>query len=104
MAILNDVSNVTGLKDKNMNNVAEFIEIRQGIESLAKEIAVLVERKTMPESKVRLDKAAELLAKLTALADNDVQEIAVGRLTRLISSLGLKVEALRRVVKKRTIS
>ena len=63
-----------------MNNVAEFIQIRQGIESLAKEIAMLVERKTMPQSKVRLDEATELLVKLTALADNDVQEIAVGRL------------------------
>ena len=90
-----------------MNNVAEFIQIRQGIESLAKEIATLVERKTMPQSKVRLDEATELLVKLTALADNDVQEIAVGRLTRLLGSLGAKVGALKpkkRVVKKQSAS
>ena len=90
-----------------MNNVAEFIQLRQGIESLAKEIATLVERKTMPQSKIRLDEATELLAKLTVLADNDVQEIAVGRLTRLLGSLGTKVGALRpkkRVVKKQSVS
>ncbi len=90
-----------------MNNVAEFIEIRQGIESLAKEITTLVERKTLPQSKVRLDEATQLLAKLTALADNDVQEVAVGRLTRLLGSLGVKVEALKpkkRIVKKQTVS
>ena len=90
-----------------MNNVAEFIQIRQGIESLAKEIAALVERKTMPQSKVRLDEAMALLAKLTALADNDVQEIAVGRLTRLLGHLEAKVGALKpkkRVVKKQSAS
>jgi hypothetical protein len=90
-----------------MNNVAEFIEIRQGIESLAKEITMLVERKTLPQSKVRLDEATQLLVKLTALADNDVQEVAVGRLTRLLGSLGTKVEALKpkkRIVKKQTVS
>lgn len=86
-----------------MNNVAEFIEVRQGIESLAKEIAVLVGRKTLPESKVRLDKAMELLTKLTSLADNDVQDNAVTRLTRLLGSLETKVVALgpkKRVVKE----
>jgi hypothetical protein len=77
-----------------MNNVAEFIEVRQGIESLAQEITVLVGRKTMPESKIRLDKAMELLAKLTSLADNDVQENAVTRLTRTLGSLQTKVVAL----------
>ncbi|OPY64396.1 MAG: hypothetical protein A4E57_03550 [Syntrophorhabdaceae bacterium PtaU1.Bin034] len=90
-----------------MNNVAEFIKIRQGIESLAKEIAVLVEKKIAPESQLRLDKANELLAKLTALSDNDVQEVAVGRLTRLLSSLAKKVGTLspkKQVVKKRPVS
>ena len=75
--------------------------------NLAKEIAMLVERKTMPQSKARLDEATELLAKLTALADNDVQEVAVGRLTRLLGHLGVKVEALKpkkRVVKKQSVS
>jgi hypothetical protein len=89
-----------------MNDVAEFVKIRQGIESLAKEIAILVERKTMPQSKARLDEATELLVKLTSIADNDVQEIAVGRLTRLLGHLGTKVVALgpkKRVAKKQPV-
>jgi hypothetical protein len=90
-----------------MNNVAEFIEIRQRIEFLAKEITGLFERKTMPQSKHKLDEATELLVKLTALADNDVQEIAVGRLTRLLATLGTKVGALtpkKRVAKKQPVA
>jgi hypothetical protein len=90
-----------------MNNVAEFIEIRQGIESLAKEIAVLVDKKIASESQLRLDKANELLTKLTALSDNDVQEVAVGRLKRLMDSLAKKVGTLgpkKHVVKKRPVS
>ena len=90
-----------------MNNVAEFIRIRERIELLAKEIAVFADQKTMPRSKVKLDEANDLLAKLTAMADNDVQEIAVGRLTRLLGKLGTKVGTLRttkRAVKKSTLS
>ncbi len=90
-----------------MNNVAEFIEVRQQIEFLAKEIETLIERKTTNESKTRLDETVELLTKLTAMADNDVQEIAVGRLTRLLAKLGTKVAALearKRVVKKPPVS
>ena len=90
-----------------MNNVAEFIEIRQRIELLAKEIAGLSERKTMPQSQNKLDEATGLLAKLTAMADNDVQEIVVGRLTRLLATLGTKVGALtpkKRVPKKQPVA
>ncbi len=90
-----------------MSNVAEFIEVRQRIEFLAKEIETLIERKTMSESKTRLDESAELLTKLTAMADNDVQEIAVGRLTRLLTKLATKVAALeahKRVVRKPPVS
>jgi hypothetical protein len=86
-----------------MTNVGEFIEIRQQIELLTKQISVSAERKVMPESNHRLEEAAQLLATLTAMADNDVQEIAVGRLTRQLAGLGKKVEALKgkkRVVKK----
>jgi len=78
-----------------MDNITEFVEVRQGIESLAKEIAVLVGRKTLPESKTRLDEAMELLARLAKLAKNDVQENAVARLTSLLGGLQTKVTALR---------
>lgn len=74
-----------------MSNVAEFIEIRQRIEFLAKEIAVLVERKATPQSKAKLDEATGHLEKLAAMADNDVQHIAVGRLTRLLATLAKKI-------------
>ncbi len=90
-----------------MTNVAEFIEIRQRIELLAKQIALSAERKTVVQSKHSLDEANQLLAKLTAMADNDVQEIAVGRLTRLLTSLGTKVESLTakpRVSKKQPVA
>lgn len=90
-----------------MNNVAEFIKVRQGIESLAQEITVLVGRKTMPESKIRLDEAMELLAQLTKIADNDVQENAVTRLTRVLGTLQTKIVALapkKRVVKQPALS
>ncbi len=58
-----------------MSNVAEFIAIRQQIELLAKQIAALVERKAVPQAKTKFDEARELLVKLTALADNAVQEV-----------------------------
>jgi hypothetical protein len=90
-----------------MNNVAEFIEIRQRIELLAKEITGLFERKTILQSKCKLDEATELLVKLTAIADNDVQQIAVGRLTRLLTTLGTKITALtpkKRVAKKQPVA
>ncbi len=90
-----------------MSNVAEFIEIRQQIELLAKQIATLVERKTMPQARTRLDEARALLVKLTALADNDVQEIVIGRLTRLLGTLEKKVGTLKpkkAAAKKETVS
>jgi hypothetical protein len=80
-------------KDHDMNNVAEFIEVRQRIEFLAKEITVLIERKGIPQSKTKLDEASELLVKLTSMADNDVQHIAVGRLTRLLATLTKTITA-----------
>jgi hypothetical protein len=90
-----------------MNNVAEFVKVRQEIESLAVEINALVEGKTMPRSKTKLDEATELLIRLTEMADNDVQQVAVGRLTRLLAKLGMKVQVLgvhKRVVKKHPVS
>ncbi len=87
---------------KGMNNVAEFIEVRQQIELLAKEIETYIVRKAMAQSKARLDEATELLTKLTVMADNDVQEIAVVRLTKVLAKLGTKVGTPD--VKKRPIS
>ena len=79
-----------------MSNVAEFIETRLQIESLVQQITLSTERKAIPQSEKRLDEATRLLATLTAMADNDVQESAVGRLTRALAGLGTKVEKLAR--------
>lgn len=77
-----------------MSNIAEFIRIREQIESDAKQISTLVvEKSTAPQSKLILDQATGLLANLTDMADNDIQVIAVGRLTRLLNTLRKKVEA-----------
>ena len=82
-----------------MGNVAEFIRIRQRIELLAKQIAVSTEQKSAAESSHRLDEASQLLVTLTAMANNDIQDIVIGRLTRQLAGLGTKVGAL--AVKKR---
>jgi hypothetical protein len=79
-----------------MTDVAEFIETRLQIEALVQQIALSAERKAIPQSKQRLDEAARLLETLRTMADNDVQENAVGRLTGELFSLGTKVEKLTR--------
>lgn len=77
-----------------MNNVAEFIKIREQIESRAHDISKLLGQSTVAEPKLLLDQASGLLAKLTTMVDNDIQVIAVGRLTRLLSTLRAKVVSL----------
>jgi hypothetical protein len=84
-----------------MSNVPEFIETRLKIESLVQQIALSAERKAIPQSKQGLDEAVGLLETLKAMADNDVQESAVERLTRALSGLGIKLEKLAR---KRPVS
>jgi hypothetical protein len=86
-----------------MSNVAEFISIREQIESHAKEIAELLEQNTIQRGKTLLDDASRLLTILTDMADNDVQVTAVGRLTRLLNNLRVKMiaaEAKQRSPKK----
>lgn len=73
-----------------MNDVAEFIRIREQIESHAKDISDLLGKNIVAEPKVLLDQASELLAKLTTMVDNDIQVTAVSRLTRLLDSLRTK--------------
>ena len=79
-----------------MSNVAEFIGIREHIESLVQQIAVCAEQKAIPQSKEGLDEAAQLLVRLTGMADNDVQENAVGRLKGALAGLETTVEKLSR--------
>ena len=93
----------TYLKDTKMATVAEFIDKRQQIEALVKQVALLAERKVALDSAQRLEQARQLLETLKTMADNDVQEICVGRLTRELASLQKKVGSLKspkRAVKK----
>lgn len=77
-----------------MNNVAQFIKIREQIESYANNISKLLGQGTAGETRLMLDKAAGLLTELTAMVDNDIQVIAVGRLTRLLNTLRAKVTSV----------
>ena len=86
-----------------MATVAEFIEVRQQIEALVKQVALLTERKVVLDSTQRLEQAGQLLETLKIMADNDVQEVCVGRLTRELASLRTKVGSrgnTKRVTKK----
>ncbi len=93
-------------KDYKMSTVAEFVDVRQQIEALVKQVALLTERKVALDSAQRLEHAGQLLETLKTMADNDVQEICVGRLTRELASLQKKVGSLgsaKRVTKKQPV-
>ncbi len=90
-----------------MATVAEFVDVRQQIEALVKQVALLTERKVALDSAQRLEQADRLLETLKTMADNDVQEICVGRLTRELASLQKKVGSLgnvKRVGKKQPVA
>ena len=74
-----------------MSSVAEFIEIRKSIETLAIQIALCVAQKAVQESKRHLDEANRQLEVLKPMVDNDVQVIVAGRLSRQLTGLGTKV-------------
>ncbi len=77
-----------------MNNVAEFITIREQIESHANDVSKLLGQGTVAEAKPMLDRATDLLTKLTTMVENDIQVIVVGRLTRLLNTLRSKVTSM----------
>jgi hypothetical protein len=77
-----------------MNDVAEFIRIREQIEAQTSDISRLLGEGRVAEPKVMLDQAGGLLTQLAAMVDNDIQVTAVGRLTRLLDSLSTKVASL----------
>lgn len=79
-----------------MATVAEFIAIRQQIESVVDQVTLLTKRRKAFDSVNRLEHAGELLEMLNTMADNDVQENCVMRLTRELASLRTKVESLTR--------
>jgi hypothetical protein len=74
-----------------MSNIAEFIEVRKGIETLAVKIVMCIEQNEIQDSRQHLDEANRHLELLKTMVDNDVQVIAAGRLTRHLADLGTKI-------------
>ncbi len=79
-----------------MATVAEFVQIRQQIELLIKQVTVLTERKVLDSTAQKLEQASQLLVTLKTMVNNDVQEICVGRLTGELARLQAKAGALTR--------
>jgi arginine repressor len=91
---ISDKLTLTLLRGRHMSSVAEFIEIRKSIETLASQITLCVEQKAVQESKRNLDEANRQLEVLKPMVDNDVQVIVAGRLSRQLRGLGTKVEKM----------
>jgi hypothetical protein len=81
-----------------MSNVAEFIAVRENIEALVRKVALSVEERAFKDSRRHFDEARKQLEVLEGMVANDVQVIAVGRLTRQLTDLGMKIA--RSTVKK----
>jgi hypothetical protein len=77
-----------------MSTVAEFIEVRKSIETLATKIIMFAEHNAVLDSKQNLDEANRQLEVLKTMVDNDVQVIAASRLSRQLVGLGKKVETM----------
>lgn len=77
-----------------MSSVAEFIEIRMSIETLASQITACVEQKAVQESRRHLEEANRQLEVLKPMVANDVQVIVAGRLSRQLTGLETKVEKM----------
>jgi hypothetical protein len=76
-----------------MTSVEEFIEVRNSIETLAKQIIIYVGRNAVQDSLQRLDEANRQLETLKAMVANDVQVVVAGRLARQLAGLETEVQA-----------
>jgi len=77
-----------------MSSVAEFIEVRKSIETLAAQIILFAEHKAIQDSRQHLDEANRQLEVLKTMVANDVQVIVAGRLSKQLTGLGAKVETM----------
>ena len=75
-------------------SVAEFIELREGIEALAGQITVFVKNKNVEDSRKRLDEANQKLDQLKTMVSTDVQVIVAERLTRQLTGLSEKLATM----------
>ena len=75
-------------------SVAEFIELRESIETLAGQITISVKDKNVDDSKKCLDEANQKLDQLKTMVFTDVQVIVAERLTRQLTGLTEKLETM----------
>ena len=78
-----------------MSTIAEFIEVRKSIETLAAQIIVFAERKAVQDSRQHLDKANQQLELLKTMVANDVQVIVASRLSKQLAGLEKSVEKIK---------
>ncbi|MCK5492137.1 MAG: hypothetical protein KAJ14_03395 [Candidatus Omnitrophica bacterium] len=72
----------------------DFGDMREKIEKLIEEAQKWVGEKSLLESSSRMEEAQNLLSKLKQIAENDVQERAVERLTNELEYLGIKIDEI----------
>jgi hypothetical protein len=77
-----------------MTSVAEFIELRESIETLAGQIVLSVKDKAVQDSKQRLDEANRKLEILKSMVETDVQVTVAERLSRQLTGLSAKIETM----------
>ena len=75
-------------------SVAEFIELRESIETLAGQLTVSVKDKNVEDSKKCLDEANQKLDRLKTMVFTEVQVIVAERLTRQLTGLSEKLETM----------
>ena len=74
-----------------MTTIEEFIKAREAIETLAAKIIVLVEHKSVRESRELLDDANQKLEILKTMVANAIQVNVIGRLTAQLEGQSVKI-------------
>jgi hypothetical protein len=77
-----------------MSSVEEFIEVRNSIEGLARQIMTCLEQNAVQDAKQHLDEGNRQLEELKTMVANDVQVVVAGRLSRHLALLGTKADAM----------
>jgi hypothetical protein len=72
----------------------DFRELREKIENLIEEIRIWIDKKSILESSKRLEEAQDLLVRLREVAENDIQERSVLRLTDKLELLAEEIDEI----------
>lgn len=89
-----------------MATIAEFVEMRKHIETLAAEIARSIKNNTKEDSVRNLDEAKRNLEVLKTMVANDVQVTVVSRLSVHLANLEARIGAMKvgSRIRKRPVS